>query len=147
MQVDRCKSNAAKGKSSLLVSGRLQTAPAQADKHTITVRGAEVPRYQWKTERNGSLEEVLAKMRKNKTDHSAHLKQSCLQVHGPANSGPFTSSTQDQQRGPASRAQDPKWSTELKKIERDMIDQIQDENAISVSLPMVPERKHMRKRH
>lgn len=136
-----------KSNSSLFVSGRLQTKPAHPDKTTITVRGAEVPRYRWKTERNSSLEEVLAKMKKGKVDHTAHLKDSCLQVNGPLDSGPFSSSTQDQQRGPASRAQDPKWSTELKKIERDMVDKIMDENAISLSLPMVPEQFHMRKRH
>eukprot|EP00931_Biecheleriopsis_adriatica_P076231 TRINITY_DN49963_c0_g1_i1.p1 TRINITY_DN49963_c0_g1~~TRINITY_DN49963_c0_g1_i1.p1 ORF type:complete len:169 (-),score=36.66 TRINITY_DN49963_c0_g1_i1:70-546(-) len=134
----------ASSSSSLLASGQLQTA--SASDLTISIGGVEMPRYRFKTERSCSLQEHLAKMKKTKVDHSAHLKESPLQMRGPAHRGPWTSNTQDQQRGPAVKAQDPKWSTEIKQIDADIIGSIQLENTISVSLPMVPEMPHMRGR-
>eukprot|EP00441_Pelagodinium_beii_P019323 CAMPEP_0197669206 /NCGR_PEP_ID=MMETSP1338-20131121/71375_1 /TAXON_ID=43686 ORGANISM="Pelagodinium beii, Strain RCC1491" /NCGR_SAMPLE_ID=MMETSP1338 /ASSEMBLY_ACC=CAM_ASM_000754 /LENGTH=116 /DNA_ID=CAMNT_0043248719 /DNA_START=27 /DNA_END=374 /DNA_ORIENTATION=- len=87
-----------------------------------TVPGTNVPRYHWTTQRNTTLAEVLAKMKKSKHDPAAHLKQHCLQMGAKTD---WVSNTQDQQRGPASKAQDPKWSTELKAIETRMVGKIQ----------------------
>mmetsp|Transcript_47018 Transcript_47018/g.102324 ORF Transcript_47018/g.102324 Transcript_47018/m.102324 type:complete len:164 (+) Transcript_47018:49-540(+) len=62
-----------------------------------------------------SLGETLARMRKVKPDHTAHLRRSPLQMGAPSS---FTTTYMHSTSQPISKANDPKWSTDLKKMDR-----------------------------
>lgn len=98
------------------------------------------------TERNCSFGDVLAQMRSRKLarDPVGHLKQSCLQMGVRTE---YLTTSKGQQLGPVAKAQDPKWSTELKKVDAFIGLKIQYENRLSASLPgsISPEPKYLPK--
>lgn len=85
------------------------------------------------TERNCSFGDLLAQMRSRKLaeDPAGHLKQSCLQMGVTTE---YLTTSKCQQLGPVAKAQDPKWSTDLKKVDAAIGLKIQYENRLSASV-------------
>jgi len=85
------------------------------------------------TERNCSFGDLLVEMKSRKvaSDPAAHLKRSSLQM-GVATS--YMSTSKSQMIGPVAKAQDPKWSTDLKKVDAVIGLKIQYENRLSASV-------------
>eukprot|EP00930_Biecheleria_cincta_P060769 TRINITY_DN46374_c0_g1_i1.p1 TRINITY_DN46374_c0_g1~~TRINITY_DN46374_c0_g1_i1.p1 ORF type:complete len:226 (+),score=33.24 TRINITY_DN46374_c0_g1_i1:200-877(+) len=85
------------------------------------------------TERNCTFGDLLAQMRNRKLseDPVGHLKQSCLQMGVRTE---YMTTSKHQQLGPIAKAQDPKWSTDLKRIDAVIGLKIQYENRLSASL-------------
>lgn len=63
---------------------------------------------------NAQLAATLAKMKKVKADPSAHLRRCAVQMGVPTQT---TTTYMKQSAGPVAMAVDPKWSTDLKKID------------------------------
>jgi len=66
---------------------------------------------------NAKLVATIAKMKKVKTDPAAHLRRCAIQMGVPSQG---TTTYMAQSTGPIAMAMDPKWSTDLKKIEQRM---------------------------
>eukprot|EP00931_Biecheleriopsis_adriatica_P061452 TRINITY_DN36951_c0_g1_i1.p1 TRINITY_DN36951_c0_g1~~TRINITY_DN36951_c0_g1_i1.p1 ORF type:complete len:159 (-),score=24.19 TRINITY_DN36951_c0_g1_i1:68-544(-) len=130
--------------SSALQERRLMLRPGSVAEQARLemVPGTSIPRYHWTTERSNSLGDILAKMKKSKNDPAAHLRQSCLQMGVRTN---WETTTRNQQWVPASKAQEPRWSSELRAIDNEIIDKIHQENRLSGSLPISPEMAFLRK--
>lgn len=67
--------------------------------------------------KNAKLAATLAKMKKVKSDPAAHLRRCAIQMGVPAQG---TTTYMAAATGPIAMAMDPKWSTDLKKIEQRM---------------------------
>lgn len=67
--------------------------------------------------KTSALAETLARMKKVKRDHTAHLRRSPLQMGVPQN---LTSSYTFGTLQPVQKANDPKWSTELRLLDKRM---------------------------
>ncbi|CAE7644559.1 unnamed protein product [Symbiodinium pilosum] len=56
----------------------------------------------------------------------------------------WTSTTRSQLQDAPSKANDPKWSTELRAIDSNIVDMIRMENTMSRSVALVPEPIHLK---
>eukprot|EP00931_Biecheleriopsis_adriatica_P070818 TRINITY_DN4462_c0_g1_i1.p1 TRINITY_DN4462_c0_g1~~TRINITY_DN4462_c0_g1_i1.p1 ORF type:complete len:260 (+),score=51.60 TRINITY_DN4462_c0_g1_i1:79-780(+) len=84
------------------------------------------------TERYCTLAETLAKMKKVKEDAGAHLKVFPIQMGARIN---YTSTYQSAVATPVAKANDPKWSTDLKNIDAKIGAKIKYENSLSAATP------------
>jgi hypothetical protein len=95
------------------------------------------------TTKNSRLRDVLAKMKKDKVDHTAHLRRCAIQMGVPAQ---LTSCYMAQSTEPIQKAADPKWSSDLKRMDAKVGKRIQYETRLSASGPtLCPELHNMYK--
>mmetsp|Transcript_107466 Transcript_107466/g.347121 ORF Transcript_107466/g.347121 Transcript_107466/m.347121 type:complete len:229 (+) Transcript_107466:52-738(+) len=97
-------------------------------------------------QRSSSLAEVLAKMKKVKKDHSAHLRRHPMNMCMPPQ---LTSSYTAGMAEPMAKMMDPKWSTELREMDRKMGEKNKYDVRLTASITggISPEPAFFPKRH
>mmetsp|Transcript_95400 Transcript_95400/g.274737 ORF Transcript_95400/g.274737 Transcript_95400/m.274737 type:complete len:198 (-) Transcript_95400:53-646(-) len=138
----RCVANAGRSQS----TPTLRRPPPEARLPLVEeeIQGSAAPAPEAEVERRPTLAETLARMKKVKKDHAAHLRLHPVQMGLPMTlTSTYTAGTLQ----PVQKASDPKWSSELRALDVKIGQKFRYDNRLtaSVSGSISPEPMHFPK--